>query len=62
MTSVSDDYQADITEAFSSTSRYLYDLLTIDNPYFEGLVYQMYPPELQVNEANYLKVTEKINR
>ena len=25
MTSVSDDYQADITEAFSSTSRYLYD-------------------------------------
>ena len=35
MTSLSDDNQADITEAFNSTSRYL---LNIDNSYFEGMV------------------------
>ena len=52
MTSLSDDDQADIIEAFNSTSRYLDDLLDIDNPYFEGMVNQIYPPELQLNKAN----------
>ena len=52
MTSLSDDNQADITEAFNSTSRYLDDLLNIDNPSFEGMVDQLYPPELQLNKAN----------
>ena len=33
-------------------SRYLDDLLNIDNPYFEGMVNQNYPPELQLNKAN----------
>ena len=37
---------------FKSTSRYLDDLLNIDNPYFEGMVKQIYPPELQLNKAN----------
>ena len=46
MTSLSDDNQSDIIEAFNSTSRYLDDLLNIDNPYFEGMVNQMYPPDL----------------
>ena len=46
------DNQADIIEAFNSTSRYLDDLLNIDNPYFEGMVNQIYPPELQLNKAN----------
>ena len=32
------DNQADVIEAFNSTSRYLDDLLNIDNPYFEGMV------------------------
>ena len=36
----------------NSTSRYLDDLLNIDNPYFEGIVNQIYPPELQLNKAN----------
>ena len=36
MTSLSDDNQADITELFNSASRYLDDLLNIDNPYFAG--------------------------
>ena len=26
--------------------------LNIDNPYFEGMVNQIYPPELQLNKAN----------
>ena len=28
------------------------DLLSIDNPYFEGMVNRIYPPELQLNRAN----------
>ena len=35
-----------------STSRYLDDLLYIDNPYFEGMVIHTYPHELQFNNAN----------
>ena len=32
---LSDNNQSDVIEAFNSTSRYLDDLLNIDNPYFE---------------------------
>ena len=35
MLSLSDNNLADIIKAFNSTSRYLDDLLNIDNPYFE---------------------------
>ena len=52
MTSLSDVKQAESIEAFKSTSRYLDDLLNIDNPYFEGMVNRIYPPELQLNKAN----------
>ena len=48
----SDNQQTDIIEAFNSTSRYLDDLLNIDNPYFEQMVGQIYPTELQLNKAN----------
>ena len=48
---ISSDNQADIDKTFNSTSRYLDDLLSIDNPYFEGMVNQIYPPELQLNKA-----------
>ena len=41
-----------IIEAFNSTSRYLDDLLNIDNPYFEQMTGQIYPTELQLNKAN----------
>ena len=37
-----------------STSRYLDDLLNIDNPYFEQIVGKIYPTELQLNKANLL--------
>ena len=50
--SLSDDTQADVNEAFNSTSRYLDDLLNIENPYFERMVSQFYPVELQLNKAN----------
>ena len=52
MDSLNHDNQADVIEAFNSTSRYLDDLLNIDNPYFEGMVNQIYPSELQLNKAN----------
>ena len=52
MTTLSDVKQAEIIEAFKSTSRYLDDLLNIDNPYFEGMVNCIYLPELQLNKAN----------
>ena len=52
MKSLSCENQADITEAFNSTSRYLGDLLNIDNIYFDQMVERIYPTELQLNRAN----------
>ena len=52
MKNLSSDNQADVIKAFNLTSRYLDDLLNIDNPYFEGMVNQIYPSELQLNKAN----------
>ena len=46
MTSLSDDNHADTIEAFNSTSRYLEDLFNIENPYFEGMLKKIHPPEL----------------
>ena len=52
MASFSDVKQAEIIEAFNSTSRFLDDLLHIDNPFFDGMVNRFYPPELQLNKTN----------
>ena len=52
MLSLSGDYQSDVTEAFNSTSRYLNDLLNIDNNFFDSIVNHTYPSELQLNKAN----------
>ena len=52
MKDLSSDNQADVIKAYNSMSRYLNNLLNIDNPYFEGMVNQIYPPELQLNKAN----------
>ena len=41
MLSLSDNIQADVVEEFNSTSRYLDDLLNIENPYFEHIVSQI---------------------
>ena len=52
MMSLSDDKQADIIDAFYTTSRYLDDILNITNVYFDIMVSQIYPSELQLNKAN----------
>ena len=52
MMSLSDDGQADVVDAFGSTSRYLDDILNVDDVYFENMVSQIYPSGLQLNKAN----------
>ena len=52
MKDLSSDNQADVIKALYLTSRYLDHLLNIDNPFFEGMVNQIYPSELQINKAN----------
>ena len=52
MKSLSRENQAGIIEAFNSTSRYLDDLLNIDNIYFDQVEDFIYPTELQSNKAN----------
>ena len=42
----------DLIDAFNSTSRYMDDLLNIDNIYFEHMVNRIYSAELQPNKAN----------
>ena len=41
-----------ITIFSNSTSRYLNDLLNIDNNFFDSMVNRIYPSELQLNKAN----------
>ena len=52
MLSLSEDNQSDVIEAFHSTSRYLDDLLNIDNNFFDSVVNRIYPLELQLNKTN----------
>ena len=52
MMSLSDDKQADIIDVFNTTSKCLDDILHIDNVYFDNLISQIYPSELQLNKAN----------
>ena len=50
--SLSDDKQADIIDAFNTTSRNLDDILNIYNVYFDNMGSQIYPSELQLYKAN----------
>ena len=52
MLSFSYDNQSEVIEAFNSTSRYLDDLLNIDNTFFDSMVNHIYPSELQLNKTN----------
>ena len=52
MMSLSDDKQADVIVALNTTSRYLDDILNINNVYFDNMVSQIYPSELKLNKAN----------
>ena len=49
---LSGDREAEIIAIFKSTSRYLDDLLNIDNTYFDGKVNHIYPSEVQINIGN----------
>ena len=40
--------QADVIDAFNITSRYLNDILNIDNVYFDNMLSQIYPSERQL--------------
>ena len=52
MMSLSDDTQADDIDAFNTTARYFDDILNINGVYFENMVSQIYPSELQLNKAS----------
>ena len=52
MMSLSADKAPEIIDAFNSMSRYLDDLLNINNTHFDGMVKQIYLSELQLNKAN----------
>ena len=49
MMSLSDDKHADVIDAYNTVSRYLDDILNIDNVYFDNMVSQIYPSDLQLN-------------
>ena len=44
--SLSGNNKADVIDVFNSTSRYLDDMINIDNPSFKQTVGQIYPTEL----------------
>ena len=52
MMSLSDDKQADDIDAFNITSRYLDDILSIHNVYFDNIVSHIYLSDLQLIKAN----------
>ena len=52
---LSKDKKAGVIDAFNTTSRYLDDILNINYVYFDIMVNQIYPSELQRNKA--IKVT-----
>ena len=52
MLSLPEDNQSDVIDGFNSSSRYLDDLLNIDNNFFDSMVNSIYPSELQLNKDN----------
>ena len=52
MMSLSDDRQADIIEAFKTSSGYLDDILNKNNIHFDNMVRKIYPAVLQLNKVN----------
>ena len=52
MLSLSEDNHSDVIEALNPISRYLDDLLNINNNFFDSMVNRNYPSELQLNKVN----------
>ena len=59
MMSLPGDKQADIIDAFNTISRYLDDILNIYNIYFDNMVSQIYPAELQLNKVKLISMILK---
>ena len=56
MLSLSPILQTDVIKAFNMTSRYLDDILIIDNPFFVNNIKNIYPSQLTLNKANHSDV------
>lgn len=54
MLSLDIDTQEDIILAFNNTSRYLDDICNIDNKFFHSMIKDIYPPQLELNKANFV--------
>ena len=52
MMSLSDDKQVEIIKAFNTVSRYLEDILNINNVCFDNMVTKIYYSDLQLNKDN----------
>ena len=52
MMSLANDKHADNIDAFNTTTRYLHDILSINNVYFDNMVSKIYPSEIQLDKAN----------
>ena len=51
MKSLTKEKRYDMIDAFNSASRYLDDLINIDNMHIEQMIHSIYPAELQLNKA-----------
>ena len=47
---LSDDKQTEVVDAFYTTSRYVDDILSINNVYYDNMVSKLYPSKLQLNK------------
>ena len=52
MSNIQKSKRFDLIDKFNDTSRYLGDILTIDNSGFAEHILDIYPRELQLNKAN----------
>ena len=52
MLNLSKSNQIDLIQKFNRTSRYIDDILNLDNPCFEKYIDKIYPKELILNKSN----------
>ena len=52
LTNMTKEKRYGMLDTFNSTSRYLDDLLNIDDIHFEHMVHRIYPAEQQLDKAN----------
>ena len=52
MLHLSPDSQLNVIEAFNNTSRYLDDILNMNNDFFDRMVHEIYPKELTLTKSS----------